>query len=90
MSHTPAAGAVGVDRLTNVTAHFSESLNPATVTTSTVELRHAQTGALVPAAVSYDDATRTVTLNPSATLAAGTTYTATLRGGVIRDPRSIW
>ena len=87
VSHTPAAGAVGVDRLTNVTAHFSESLDPSTVTTATVELRDTQTGTLVPAAVSYDDATRTVTLNPGVMLAAGTAYTATIRGGAtgIRD-----
>ncbi len=81
VSHTPAAGAIGVDRLTNVTAHFSESLNPSTVTASTVELRNTQTGALVPAALSYDDATRNVTVNPSGTLSAGTAFTVTMRGG---------
>jgi hypothetical protein len=35
---------------------------------------------LVPAAVTYDDATRTATLNPNANLAGSATYTATLSG----------
>ena len=36
---------------------------------------------LVPATVSYDGATTTATLNPTAPLAESTTYTATVRGG---------
>jgi hypothetical protein len=41
----------------------------------------------VAATVSYDSATRTATLDPTATLAADTVYTATLTGGTaaIRD-----
>jgi hypothetical protein len=41
-------------------------------------------GALVPAAVSYDSASKTVTLTPSSPLAHSTTYTARLDGS-IRD-----
>lgn len=36
----------------------------------------------VPAGLSYNAATRTATLNPSAKLARGTRYTATLMGGI--------
>ncbi|WP_246262616.1 Ig-like domain-containing protein, partial [Arthrobacter mobilis] len=44
-------------------------------------------GTTIPAAVSYNATTRVATLNPSADLAANTTYTATLTGGTaaIRD-----
>jgi hypothetical protein len=36
----------------------------------------------VPASVSYDDATKTATLNPTSALASNTTYTATITTGV--------
>ena len=49
----PANGATGVATGANVTATFSEAMNPATVTTSTFELRDSA-NALVPATVSYD------------------------------------
>ena len=64
----------------NAVATFSERMNPATITTSTVELRNAS-NALVPATVSYTDSTRTATLDPSAPLANSATYTATVKGG---------
>ena len=41
---------------------------------------------MVPATVSYNASTRTATLTPSASLAALTTYTATIKGGAT-DPR---
>jgi glucose/arabinose dehydrogenase/endonuclease YncB( thermonuclease family) len=75
----PAEGATGVTVTANVTATLSEPMDPATLTTSTVTL--AQGATTVPAAVSYDGPSRTVTLDPSASLAAGTAYTATVKGG---------
>ena len=39
-------------------------------------------GVAVAAAVSYNATTRVATLNPNANLAAGTSYTATLTGGI--------
>ncbi len=77
---SPTSGATGVSLAANVTATFSESMNAATITTSTFELRNSS-NALVPAAVSYDVASRTATLDPSQTLAVGATYTVTIRGG---------
>jgi hypothetical protein len=59
-----------------VTATFSEAVQSATIT---FELRD-QSGNLVPASVTYDEATRTVTLDPEAELLPLTTYTATLSG----------
>ena len=64
----------------NVTASFSADVNQSTLTASTVTL---QQGANPPvaAALSYNAATRTVTLDPSTDLQAGATYTATVVGG---------
>ncbi len=88
-STSPANGAVGVNVGANVTATFSTSLNPTFVTNTSVRLRNTATLVNVGSAVSYDDATRTVTLNPNANLAPGTSYTLTLLGGTgvnaIRD-----
>ena len=54
-------------------------------TTGTVEVR-TPANTLVAGTVSYDAASRTATLVPSAALTASTVYTATVRGGAT-DPR---
>ena len=84
-SITPSSGATSVSRTGNVTATFSEGMNAATINSSTFELR-GPGGTLVPAAVTYSASNRRATLNPNATLAGLTTYTATVRGGS-SDPR---
>lgn len=85
-SISPASGATGVARGTNVLATFSEAMDPATINTNTFELR-GPGGVLVPAAVTYDTTNRRATLNPNSNLAAVTTYTATVKGGTT-DPRA--
>jgi hypothetical protein len=76
---SPAAGATGVAVTANVTGTFSEAMDASTVTPATFTLT---TGATtVPAAVTYNSTGLVATLNPDADLAAGTTYTATIRGG---------
>jgi hypothetical protein len=82
---TPAAGAADVALDVVLTASFSEAMDPATIGTSTVELEDGA-GNVVPATVSYDDASQTASLTPGAALANGTQYTATVRGGAA-DPR---
>jgi hypothetical protein len=69
-----------------VSATFNEAMDAATVGASTFELRD-PANAPVQATVTYSSATRTATLAPSAALANGTTYTATVRGGAT-DPRA--
>jgi hypothetical protein len=81
---TPADGATGVPVTTTVTARFDEPVDPATVTSSTFELRDGA-GTLVPASVGYDASTRTATLTPSAALAYGQTHTATVKAGGVKD-----
>ena len=85
--------ATAVARATNVTATFSEAVTG--TSTTTVTLRNATTNALIPAVVSYNTLTRVVTLDPSATLAANTRFTAGLTTGIVDAggnpiPASTW
>ena len=77
---SPTSGATGVATTTAVTVTFSEAVAPATVTTSTLQLRD-PSNALVATAVSYNAATRTASLTPSAALQANAGYTVTVVGG---------
>ena len=83
---SPANNATGVARNVNLSVTFSEAIDPSTINSTTLELRNASTNALVAATVTYDAATRRAILNPSGNLAAGTRFTATVRGGAT-DPR---
>ena len=78
----PASDAAGVARDTVVAVMFSEPLDPASLTSSTFRLRDAN-GTVIPAAVSYDAATRTARLTPTTALAYSTRYTATV--SAVRD-----
>jgi hypothetical protein len=86
---SPANGATIVSTGTSVTATFNESMNASTITTSTFQLSSA--GGTVAATVSYNSATRTATLVPTAPLAYSTTYTATVSGdyGGVQDQNGI-
>ena len=77
----PVDGSTGLPTDVNTTATFSEAMNAATLTTATVTLVPQGSSTPVPAAVTYDATSRTVTLDPTAALVAGTLYTATVKGG---------
>lgn len=77
----PNANAKGVARSANVTATFSEAMNATTIGTTTYTLVKAGTTTPVGATVGYDATTKKATLDPSADLAPGATYTATVKGG---------
>jgi methionine-rich copper-binding protein CopC len=77
-ARTPAINATSVAATTTVTATFSEAVQGVSGTTFTLK---PGTAAAVGAVVTYDAASRTATLDPSADLAANTQYTATLTGG---------
>jgi WD40 repeat protein len=79
-STTPANGATGVPTGANVTATFSEAIDVATINGTTFQLTD-PSNAVVPATVSYNGASNTATLTPSAPLTGTTTYTARLKGG---------
>jgi hypothetical protein len=79
-SFSPVDGAINVSLYENVRATFNEQIDSSTVNNSTVELQD-PSGALTPAEVSYNSASRAVTLDPTAPLAEGTKYTAVVKGG---------
>jgi hypothetical protein len=80
---TPASGATNVSPTNPVKFTFSEPLNSATVTGAAFELRNA--GGLASITVSYDSATYSAVLTPTAGLQASTTYTATAKAGGVKD-----
>ncbi|SDS37767.1 Fibronectin type III domain-containing protein [Friedmanniella luteola] len=82
---SPSAAATGVRRNANVTATFSETVTG--VSTTSVRLTNAATGAVVAASVTFNPTTRVLTLDPAASLAAGTDYRVTVTGGTgaVRD-----
>ncbi len=77
----PANAATGVIQQPTVTATFSESIDPTTVTTSNFQLQ-AGSNPPVSATVNYDANTRTVRLTPSTLLSASTAYTARILTGI--------
>ena len=79
-SRAPAPGAGGVSTAVNATATFSEPVQPGTIA---FELR-TPANALVAGTTTYDATSRTATLDPTASLAPSTTYTASVSGA--RDP----
>ena len=81
---TPAPNRTDVDANLPLTASFSRSMDPSTITGSTFNVRPTGTsggtdaGGAVDGTVTYDDATNTASLDPSAPLTHGVTYQATL------------
>ena len=63
----------------NITATFSEDIAPTSISAASVTLSGASG---VAASVSYNAASRTVTLNPNADLSPSTTYTVHLSGAI--------
>src|SRR2546425_320376 len=81
-AQAPPNGAVNVPLNTTVSATFSKPMNAATITTATFTLRAAGAAANVPATVTLNAAGTIATLTPTAPLALGTVYTATVSGTV--------
>jgi hypothetical protein len=78
---TPPAGSTGVCPNNGlITATFSKPMNPATINATTFTLT--LNGANVSGTVTYVVATQIATFTPSATLAASTTFNATITTGV--------
>jgi hypothetical protein len=72
---TPGPDQTGVDTGTNVTATFSEPIQPDSAQVSLT----GPTGS-VPGSKEYNESTRTLTFTPAAALAASSTYTVSLSG----------
>jgi hypothetical protein len=78
---SPADSATGVNISTNITATFSEDMDPSTINSSTFYLRD-NANNLVSGTVSYNSSTMTATFNPVSNLGLSSTFTATITTGV--------
>jgi hypothetical protein len=78
-SRTPASGAKQVGRAANVSATFSEPVTGVSTTSMTLKNNK---GSVVPATVTYNSTTRVAILDPAATLAKRTRYTAALTNSI--------
>jgi hypothetical protein len=72
----PANGATNVSTTIAPTITFSEAMDPATMTTGTVEIRSSPGSVQVPITPTYNAATNTATLTPTSPLSLNTTYSA--------------
>src|SRR5205823_6487947 len=79
---SPAPGALDVDPASPITITFSELMNPASITTSSIKLRPAGTTNNVAATITYSGST--VVLQPTAPLAGSTTYQVVV-SGIVAD-----
>ncbi len=77
----PVDGASRLRLATNVTAYFSEGMDPDTISTLTFVVRDASDN-LLPASVTYSTADHSATLVPVAGLSRSTTYRARVLGGL--------
>ncbi len=83
---TPADGASGVDADSPISVTFSEEIDPGSVKADAFTLvAESAGGGPVAVAVSYDAASRTVTLKPSQDLAPLVTYRAAVAAGAVAD-----
>jgi hypothetical protein len=80
VSTNPAQGATAVALNATISATFSEALSPATISSTTFTLKAA--GVAVAGTVAYTSTGSVATFTPTANLAFGTTYTATITTGV--------
>jgi len=78
---SPANGATGVVATVGPTATFSEPIDPATVSATTITLTDQATSGAVTGSVSYDATSRVATFSPGAALGAGKTYLVRVKGG---------
>jgi hypothetical protein len=79
---SPSDGAVGVEPTANVVVQFSEPIDRASVTATSLRLSRGQSGVAVTFA--FSDLDRTVTLIPAQPLTSGAAHTVTVDTG-IRD-----
>jgi hypothetical protein len=80
VSTVPANGASNVSLNEAVSATFTEAMNPLTITTATFTLT-GPGGTAVAGTVSYDAINFIATFTPTASLTAGSSYTATVTSG---------
>jgi hypothetical protein len=78
---SPANSATNISTTIAPTITFSEPMDPATISTSTIDLKSSPGAVLVASTVSYNATTRVATLTPNVPLAISTSYTLRAIGG---------
>jgi subtilisin len=81
VSTNPSSGATGVAVTSSIVATFSEAVQSTTVSTSTFTLKNSA-GTSISGTVSLGTDAKTATFKPASSLAASTSYTATVTTGV--------
>ncbi len=82
LSTIPVNGATGVSRGGTSTVNFSEPMDPATINTSTFNIRVTSSGQILAGTVTYNATTRVAEFIPSAPLPNLTNLTVTVTTGV--------
>ena len=82
---SPADQSQNVDVNSPITITFSKAMNPVLLASNQVFLEEANTGAVVPATLSFSPDYTTVTLTPATALSAATRYTMLVNGSWITD-----
>jgi glucose/arabinose dehydrogenase len=78
---TPFNGQQSFGLSSNLTVRFNEPINPATITSTTLQLRD-PAGTVVPSSITYNSANSTATIDPTANLISSTSfYTLRVVGG---------
>src|SRR5262249_35593353 len=80
ISHTPGSGDTNVDLFSNVSIKFSELLDPASVTPSTVHLRVNGNTTDIPVTITYSGST--IVIDPAGALSGSPTYRVLVSTGV--------
>lgn len=85
---SPANGTLGISRSQVFSVGFSEDMNPATITTTSVTLKQSNNSAAVTGNVSYSPSSRSANFVPSTLLSANEGYTLTVvsGGSGVKDP----
>lgn len=82
---SPVDGATGVSVNAPITVTFSEALDPASVTNTSLAVRVTSTSAAVAGTISYNTTNHSVTFTPNTPLAAPVNYTVTV-SPLLKDP----
>ena len=78
---SPLNGSVGVSLVATAVVQFSEAMDPATINTTTFNMKVTGTGTLIPGTVTYTASNQRATFQPDASLPSGQSITITVTNG---------
>ena len=78
---SPAQNAINAGKSSDITIVFVQNMNAATITNSTIRVFGLQTG-VMPVTISYNDGTKTATINPNNDFKVGEIISVSLTSGI--------